>query len=84
MARPEVTGKRGPKAKALTAAPIEAPTPDRGALAYSVPVAGAMVGLGRAGAYQAADRGEIPTIPFGGRKIVPARAWLAMLGIDTE
>jgi hypothetical protein len=43
-----------------------------------------MVGLSRAGAYQAAQRGEIPTIGFGKRRIVPARLWLAKLGIVAD
>jgi hypothetical protein len=85
MARPEVTGrKRGPKARMLAPVPIDAPPPDLGALAYSIPAAGAMVGLGRAGSYAAAERGEIPTKEFGARKIVPAKIWLAMLGLGAE
>jgi hypothetical protein len=40
-------------------------------LAISVPEAGASVGLGRSASYEAAKRGDIPTIPFGGRLLVP-------------
>jgi hypothetical protein len=41
----------------------------------TVPLAGKAVGLSRNSAYQAADRGEIPTLCFGKRKMVPT-AWL--------
>jgi hypothetical protein len=73
--------KREPRSRALKPVPVVAPPPNLGALAYSIPVAGAMVGLGRAGSYQAAERGEIPTVEFGRRRIVPAKLWLAKLGI---
>jgi hypothetical protein len=72
MARPEVTGKKGP------------PPSERGTLAFSVPQAGAMVGLSRNASYEAAKRGEIPTIPFGSRLIVPRVPWLQKLGINPE
>jgi hypothetical protein len=74
MARPEVTGK-----KSDVALP---PPSERGTLAYSVPQAGAMVGLSRNASYEAAKRGEIPTIPFGSRLIVPRVPWLRKLGIE--
>jgi hypothetical protein len=74
MARPEVTGKGN-----STALP---PPSERGTLAFSVPQAGAMVGLSRNASYEAAKRGEIPTIPFGSRLIVPRVPWLQKLGVD--
>jgi excisionase family DNA binding protein len=40
-------------------------------LVYTVPEAGAMLGLSRNGAYEAARRGDIPAIRIGGRLIVP-------------
>ena len=40
-------------------------------LVYTVPQAGALLGLSRNGAYGAARRGEIPTIRIGARLIVP-------------
>jgi hypothetical protein len=55
---------------------------DRGPHGFSIPVAGAMVGLGRNASYAAAARGEIPTIPFGALKIVPAKPWLRKIGAD--
>jgi hypothetical protein len=49
--------------------------------AYSIPVAGAMVGLSRNGSYEAARRGEIPTLGFGKKKIVPKAVWDRKLGM---
>jgi hypothetical protein len=49
--------------------------------AYSIPQAGAMVGLSRSGAYDAARRGEMPILEFGRKKIVPKAVWDRMLGI---
>ena len=43
--------------------------------AYSIPQAGAMVGLSRNGSYDAARRGEIPVLEFGRKKIVPKALW---------
>lgn len=44
---------------------------DEAALTYSVPVAGALLGLSRNSAYTAAQKGEIPTIRIGGKLLVP-------------
>ena len=60
------------------------PMRPRGTYGFSVPEAGAMVGLGRNASYQAARSGEIPTIKIGGISIVPAAAWLKKLGIEGE
>jgi hypothetical protein len=74
MARPEITGKKNS---------TELPPPsERGTLAFSVPQAGAMVGLSRNASYEAAKRGDIPTIPFGARLIVPRAFWLRKLGVE--
>jgi excisionase family DNA binding protein len=48
-------------------------------LVYTVPEAGALLGLTRNGSYDAARRGEIPTINFGKLKRVPKAALHAML-----
>jgi hypothetical protein len=40
-------------------------------LALSVPKAGASIGLGRSAAYEAAKRGDIPTVRIGRRLLVP-------------
>jgi hypothetical protein len=52
--------------------------------AYSIPQAGAMVGLSRNGAYDAARRGEIPVMEFGRKKIVPKAVWDRMLGLTPD
>ena len=50
-------------------------TDEESRLGMSVPGAGAEVGLGRNASYEAAKRGEIPTLRFGRRLIVPIAAW---------
>ena len=56
----------------------------RGLLGFSIPEAGAMIGLGRDASYQAAKAGEIPTIPFGKISIVPRIPWLRKLGVEGD
>jgi Helix-turn-helix domain len=46
-----------------------------------VPEAGQILGLSRASAYDAANRGEIPTLRIGRRLVVPTARLLAMLGL---
>ena len=46
----------------------------------TIPEAGARLGLGRSAAYEAARRGEIPTIQFGRLKRGPIVAFDRMLG----
>ena len=41
---------------------------------YSIPEAARRLGIGRNSAYEAAKRGEIPTIKIGGRVLVPIAA----------
>ena len=48
-------------------------------LVYDVPEAGAMLGLSRNGSYDAANRGEIPTIRIGKLLKVPKAAFHRML-----
>ena len=48
---------------------------------YSVPEAGRRVGLGRNASYEAARRGELPTLRFGRKLRVPRAALEKMLGI---
>jgi hypothetical protein len=55
--------------------------PHSGPAAYTVPEAGAMIGLSRNGAYDAANRGEIPVLKFGRKKIVPKAIWDQKLGL---
>ena len=44
-------------------------------LTYNVVEAGRKAGLGRNASYEAAKRGEMPTIRIGNRLLVPKKAW---------
>jgi excisionase family DNA binding protein len=72
--RPEVTGRkttvRGPKK----------PLSDR--LVYTVPEAGRLLGLGRNAAYEAAKRGDIPTIRMGRLLRVPMGPLHRLVGAE--
>ena len=48
----------------------------------SVPEAGALVGLGRSASFDAARRGELPTLKFGRRLVVPTALLRRLLGFD--
>jgi hypothetical protein len=48
-------------------------------LTYDVPKAGKKLGLGRNASYDAAHRGDIPTIRVGGRLLVPIVQFERML-----
>ena len=58
-------------------------TTDDNVLVMTVPEAGAKLGLGRNAAYEAAARGEIPTIKIGRLLKVPKAAFRQMLEIST-
>jgi excisionase family DNA binding protein len=58
--------------------PAAAP-PAKELLTYEVPEAGALMGLSRNGSYDAANRGEIPTIKIGRLLKVPKAAFHRML-----
>lgn len=47
----------------------------------TVPLAGKALGISRNAAYAAAGRGELPTLRFGRRLIVPTAALRRMLGL---
>ena len=49
----------------------------------TVPEAGRALGIGRSAAYEAAQRGDIPTIRIGRRVLVPVAA-LSRLLMETE
>lgn len=55
------------------------PNDDDKRLVYEVPEAGAMLGLTRNGSYEAAKRGDIPTIRIGKLLRVPKAAFNKML-----
>lgn len=46
------------------------------------PEAGQALGLGRSATYDAAERGQIPTIRLGRRIVVPTARLRQMLGLD--
>jgi hypothetical protein len=48
-------------------------------LTYTVPFAGSMVGLPPSSSYEAAKRGEIPTMRFGKSLRVPKAKWDRMV-----
>ena len=50
-------------------------------LVYTVPEAGRLLGLSRNGAYEAAKRGDIPTIRVGRRLVVPKAAFHQTFGL---
>ena len=50
-------------------------------LVYTVPEAGRLLGLGRNAAYDAAKRGDIPTLRMGRLLLVPKIPFHRMLGI---
>jgi hypothetical protein len=55
---------------------------DRGKFGLSIPQAGAMLGLGKNAAYDAARAGQIPVLKFGKQRIVPRLLWLKQIGAD--
>jgi hypothetical protein len=67
-----VTGRKG-----VSGAPAES-------LVYDVPEAGAKLGLSRNGSYEAAARGEIPTIRIGRLLKVPKVAFERMLEMSAK
>jgi excisionase family DNA binding protein len=50
----------------------------------SVEEAGKLLGLSRSSAYRAAARGQLPTLVFGRRLLVPTARLLQMLGVAVE
>jgi excisionase family DNA binding protein len=48
-------------------------------LVYTVPEAGKLLGLGKNASYEAAKRGDFPTINYGKLLRVPKKAFHAML-----
>jgi hypothetical protein len=71
------------KGKARQAARKKRRTRGQGPFAYTVPAAGAMIGLSRSASYRAAHSGQIPTIEVNGGWVVPRLRWDGMLGIET-
>jgi excisionase family DNA binding protein len=53
-------------------------------ITYSVPHAGRLLGLSRNSSYDAAARGELPTVRIGGRILVPRLALHQMLDVTAR
>jgi excisionase family DNA binding protein len=80
VARPKMTGRK-PRGQSRQSRKPDAarkpPAPDR--LVYTVPEAGRLLGLSRNGSYEAARRGDIPTIRIGRLLVVPKAPFHRML-----
>jgi hypothetical protein len=63
---------------AEVAGPVDRPQSPED-LTYTVPFAGGMVGLPPSSSYEAAKRGEIPTMRFGKSLRVPKAKWDRMV-----
>jgi excisionase family DNA binding protein len=79
-ARPATTGRRarGRSRQSQKSDAARAP-PASGRLVYTVPEAGRLLGLSRNGSYEAARRGDIPTIRIGRLLVVPKAPFHRML-----
>lgn len=53
-------------------------------LTMTVPEAAAKLGLSRNAAYEAVARGEIPSLKFGRRVVIPRVAFERMLEVDAQ
>lgn len=62
-----------------TMAPIPRPEDEP---TLTVERGGRYLGLGRSGAYAAAERGQLPTLRIGRRLVVPTAELRRMLGLD--
>lgn len=67
------------KKKARTKAAPSKPSPTPSRMTITVPEAAERLGVGRNQAYEAAKRGQIPTIKIGKRLLVPVAAFQRML-----
>ncbi|MGO9455909.1 MAG: helix-turn-helix domain-containing protein [Acidimicrobiales bacterium] len=52
-------------------------------LVFTVAEAGELLGISRAFAYELVARGELPVIRLGRRRLIPKRALLELVGMDT-
>lgn len=79
----EPTSQRG---EALLTGQPQPPAVNIEAIRYlgtvSVPVAGAVLGIGRGASYEAAKNGTLPTIRVGRRLRVPVQPLLRLIGAD--
>ena len=57
------------------------PAKSAAAMTYTIPEVATLLGIGRNAAYEAAQRGEFPSLKFGSRIVVPKVAIDRMLGL---
>src|SRR5690349_16185570 len=81
MAGAETTGRKPRGARQHGQTEVARPAAER--LVYTVPEAACLLGLSRNGAYEAAKRGDIPTIRVGRLLLVPKIPLHRILGITT-
>ncbi|NNM98718.1 MAG: helix-turn-helix domain-containing protein [Candidatus Eremiobacteraeota bacterium] len=65
-------------------ASLQEPGTTQRRLTCSISEAGALLGIGRASAYEAARTGQIPTVTLGRRKVVPRAALERLLSGETR
>ena len=82
--RPEMTGRKpcGPREEKPTEPDAARAPPAAERLVYTVPEAGRLLGLSRNGSYEAAKRGDIPTIRMGRLLLVPKRRFHQLIERD--
>lgn len=66
----------------ITDAPVRLPDPREHPTLNLWPTTGQLLNLSRQSTYDAANRGEIPTIRIGRRLLVPTAALYRMLAVD--
>lgn len=60
------------------------PVGDGARLTLTVPEAARILGISRTSAYEAAHRGELPTVQIGRRMLVPYKALLRLLDVEQD
>ncbi|MBO1417406.1 helix-turn-helix domain-containing protein [Streptomyces sp. FH025] len=68
----------------MTTSPVPALPDPQVQPTMTVPEAGRLFGLERAASYNAARRGDIPTITVGRRLLVPTAKLRVLLGLDAQ
>ncbi len=68
----------------MTVLSVAPPSDLEGRLTITVVEAARYYGIGKSAAYDAARRGEIPTLRLGSRLVVPVAAMLRQLGVEAS
>lgn len=77
-------GPGGGQGAGMTTSPVPALPDPQVQPTMTVPEAGRLFGLERAASYNAARRGDIPTITVGRRVLVPTAKLRVLLGFDAQ